>query len=74
VTEWPPPEIFPERRKPHRLPRPEYQKLLQPVFFAACTKNRIRILLSQGVPAMLGADGPGSWFRMNGSGIPRAAV
>jgi REP element-mobilizing transposase RayT len=50
MREWPPWEIFPYRGKPHRLPRPEYQKVLQPVFFAACTKDRRAVLLRDGVP------------------------
>jgi putative transposase len=54
MTEWPPPEIFPNRRKPHRLPRCEYRKILQPVFFAACTDNRRPALLSSGLPGVLG--------------------
>lgn len=54
MTEWPPVEIFPDRRKPHRLPRCEYQKILQPVFFAACTHNRRPVLLSRGLPGVLG--------------------
>ena len=55
LTDWPPPEIFPNRRKPHRLPRCEYQKILQPVFFAVCTKDRRRGLLTDGLPGVLGA-------------------
>lgn len=53
MSEWPPPEIFPNRRRPHRLPRCEYQKLLQPVFFAACTKDRTPILLQRGLAGAL---------------------
>ncbi|MEA3399958.1 MAG: transposase [Armatimonadota bacterium] len=55
VTDWPPQEVFPGRRRPHRLPRCEYQKLLQPVFFAACTRNRRRVLLHGGLPRILRA-------------------
>jgi putative transposase len=54
VTDGPPSQIFPKRRKPHRLPRCEYQKILQPVFFAACTKHHRPILLSGGLPGTLG--------------------
>jgi REP element-mobilizing transposase RayT len=50
---FPPQEIFPNRRRPHRLPRCEYQKLLQPVFFAACTKSRRPILLQRGLGSAL---------------------
>ncbi|MGI5820415.1 MAG: REP-associated tyrosine transposase [Armatimonadota bacterium] len=53
MSEWPSPEIFPDRRRPHRLPRCEYRKLLQPVFFACCTSHRRPILLQRGLPAAL---------------------
>jgi len=53
MREWPPPEIFPDRRRPHRLPRQEYRKVLQPVFFAACTDDRRPILLQRGLPGAL---------------------
>lgn len=53
MTDWPPPEVFADRRKPHRLPRCEYQKIRQPVFFAACAKGRRPVLLKPGIPGML---------------------
>ncbi len=53
MNEWPPPAIFPDRRRPHRLPRDEYQRLFQPVFFAACTKDRRPVLLHASFPRVL---------------------
>jgi REP element-mobilizing transposase RayT len=54
MTDWPPREIFPKRRKPHRLPCCEYRKILQPVFFAACTRERRPMLTSDGLPGIVG--------------------
>ena len=54
MSEWPPPEIFPDRHRPHRLPRPGAQRVLQPVFFAVRTSRPEANLLSRGVPAILG--------------------
>ena len=53
MSDWPPPEIFPDRRRPHRLPRCEYQKVLQPVFFAACTQSRKPIMVQRGLAGAL---------------------
>lgn len=50
MDDWPPRQIFPSRSKPHRLPRCEYQRIYQPVFFAACTAKRHPVLLSRGLP------------------------
>ncbi len=53
MSDWPPAEIFPDRSRPHRLPWCEYQKVLQPVFFAACTKDRRPIMLQRGLPGAI---------------------
>jgi len=55
MADWPPSEIFPSRSKPHRLPREEYQRVLQPVFFAACTRRRKPVLLDRGMGRVLRA-------------------
>ncbi len=53
MSEWPPSDIFPDRRRPHRLPREQYQKILQPVFFACATHLRRPILVERGVAGVL---------------------
>jgi len=55
MNEWPPKEIFRVRSKPRRLPREEYQRLLQPVFFSACTRQREPVLLERDMARVLRA-------------------
>lgn len=53
MSEWPPREVFPNRRKPHRLPPEECQRVFQPVLHAACTKGGRTVLLREGLPRVL---------------------